>query len=442
MDKDKLIEGFSKLEKKQKIDWINSEFMARPNLSEMVESFWHPDLKKQKVFDEFSENTITNFYFPFGVAPNFLINNRVYCIPMVIEESSVVAAASKAAKFWLSRGGFHTEVRSVEKVGTIYFRYPGAASALKNFFENYSETLTLEASELSANMEERGGGIIDINLIDMNESEANLYKIEVTFNTCNAMGANFINSILECFTEKFKQDVNTGRVLQEGNYPVEIIMSILSNYTPNCSVRAWVECDVDELGEFPGGMSAEVFAEKFLMATKIAQIDPYRATTHNKGIMNGIDSVVMATGNDFRAVEACAHTYASRKGTYSSLSRAEVANGLFKFELEIPMSLGTVGGLTSLHPMAKYSLELLGSPSSDELMQIVATVGLAQNFSAIRSLITTGIQKGHMKMHLLNILKSLGASEDETLRAVDYFKEHKVSFKGVRSFLSERRSYQ
>jgi len=176
-----------------------------------------------------------------------------------------------------------------------------------------------------------------------------------------------------------------------------------------------------------------------LQAVKIAKIDPYRAATHNKGIMNGIDSVVLATGNDFRAIEACVHTYACKSGTYSSLSDASIENGIFKFWMTLPLALGTVGGLTALHPLAKKSLELLGKPSAEELMKITAVVGLAQNFAAVKSLTTTGIQQGHMKMHLSNILMSLQATEEELENAKEYFNGKVISFGAARDYLNNLR---
>ena len=178
-----------------------------------------------------------------------------------------------------------------------------------------------------------------------------------------------------------------------------------------------------------------MFAEKFSKAVRIAHIDPNRATTHNKGIFNGIDAVVLATANDFRAVEACGHTYAAKDGQYRSLSYCTVENGVFRFWLDLPIALGTVGGLTKLHPIARRSLELLGNPDAPELMRIIAATGLAQNFAAVRSLVTVGIQKGHMKMHLMNILNHFDASEKEVKAAVAYFKDKVVSFSAVREFL-------
>ena len=187
-------------------------------------------------------------------------------------------------------------------------------------------------------------------------------------------------------------------------------------------------------------MGGEEFAHKFSTAVTMAEVEPYRAVTHNKGIMNGVDAVVLATGNDFRAVEAGVHAYASRKGPYTSLSHVDIQDGLFTFWLELPLALGTVGGLTSLHPMSKLALEILQWPSAPELMRIVAVAGLAQNFAALRSLVTTGIQKGHMKMHLLNILNQLGADEREKQQLLDHFKKHRVNHATVKEGLEQLRS--
>ena len=216
-------------------------------------------------------------------------------------------------------------------------------------------------------------------------------------------------------------------------------MSILSNYVPNCTVRAQVSCPVEEL-KLSSDLSPQHTAEKIIQAIKIAQIEPYRAVTHNKGIMNGIDAVVLATGNDFRAVEAGVHAYACRNGQYSSLTHAEIDNGIFKFWIELPLALGTVGGLTNLHPLVKLNLEILQNPSAEELMQIIAVAGLAQNFAAVSSLVTTGIQKGHMKMHLLNILNQLGASDIEKGKLVIHFKTNTITHHEVELQLNALRN--
>jgi hydroxymethylglutaryl-CoA reductase len=267
--------------------------------------------------------------------------------------------------------------------------------------------------------------------------EPNYYQLEAKFETCDSMGANFINSCLESFAKTLKRLVSDASELAEEDKYLQILMSILSNYTPECTVKAWVECPINEINE--GSMPNDEFAEKFIKALKVAEIEPYRAVTHNKGIMNGIDSVIIATGNDFRAIEACVHAYASRNGKYSSLTHASLDDGIFKFWIEIPLSLGTVGGITSLHPMVKFAHEMLGNPNAKDLMKIVATAGLAQNFSALRSLITSGIQKGHMKMHLLNILNQLEATDTEKEQLVEHFKNKIVSFSAaVKAFCDLR----
>jgi hydroxymethylglutaryl-CoA reductase len=422
----KTISGFSKLSKSEKINWIlDTYFEDKTNAKSLVTQYWNSDEKLQKLHDEFIENTITNYYLPLGVAPNFLINNKPYTIPMAIEESSVVAAASKAAKFWLDRGGFKTEVISTEKIGQVHFTYTGDIEELLIFFNSIKSKLISETSAITKNMERRGGGILDIELRDKTKDLKNYYQLHATFETLDAMGANFINSCLEQFAKTFKEEAKSSL---NGN--LEIVMSILSNYVPNCIVRAEVSCNIDDL-QSKDIKNPTLFAQKYKQAIDIAEIEPFRAVTHNKGIMNGIDAVVLATGNDFRAVEAGIHAYASRNGKYSSLTHCSIDNNIFKFWIEIPLALGTVGGLTSLHPLVKFSLELLEKPTARELMQIVAVAGLAQNFAAVKSLTTTGIQEGHMKMHLMNILNQFEATTAEKNILVEYFKTNVVTHSAV-----------
>ena len=440
-----LTNGFSKLSKIEKIDFLLKDYLSMggeglERSRELLQSFWHDDESAQRIFDEFSENTITNFYAPYGVLPGLVINGKSYCVPMVIEESSVVAAASKAAKFWSSRGGFHTEVREMTKIGQVHLIFNGEFERFKAFFIRHQQELLLEIAPLLANMEKRGGGLTKLELLDKSDIEPGLYQVFASFDTRDAMGANFINSVLEAIGKFLVARALSDSELKDSEREIEIVMAILSNHTPDCVVRAWVSAPVSELEDAGLGMSAQKFADKFVRAVKIARNDPYRATTHNKGIYNGIDAVVLATGNDFRATAAAGHTYAARDGVYRSLSRAWIdENNTFFFELEVPLALGTVGGLTALHPMAKFSLDLLGRPGASELMEIVAATGLAQNFGAVRSLVTSGIQKGHMKMHLMNILNHFEATQDERFQVASAFENEVVSFKGVRDFLSEAR---
>ena len=433
--RERIKKGFSKLLKEEKLKLIANYFENPGEVVNLLKSYWHPDQKQQQLFDEFSENTITNFFIPYGISPNVTINGKDYIVPMVIEESSVVAAASAAAKFWGERGGFHAEVIDVRKVGQVHFGWSGDKAKLFELFPKIEERLLRDTDVMTEKMRKRGGGILGMRLIDYSAQIPDYYQIRVEFGTGDAMGANFINSALEQFGHSLQDFFAEQKDLPEELRKVEIIMTILSNNTPDCRVKVWVECPVKELDGIDEHLSGAEYAKKFKKAVDIAHIDTDRATTHNKGIYNGIDAVVIATGNDFRAVEAAGHTFASRNGHYESLSSATIENGIFHFELEVPMALGTIGGLTSLHPLAKKTLELLGNPTAKELMMIAATMGLANNFSAVRSLTTKGIQAGHMKMHLNNILNQLNATEEEKKQAREYFKDKTVSYAGVEQFL-------
>ena len=424
------VSGFSKFTKVEKIDWlISNHFQDNPSAKANLERYWNSDAALQKLHDEFTENTISNFYLPFGIAPNFLINNKIKVIPMTIEESSVVAAASNAAKFWMQRGGFKAKVISTTKVGQVHFMFHGEFSEIESLFETIRPQLFEQTKSITKNMEARGGGILDIKLISKTAQLKGYYQLHVTFETMDAMGANFINSCLEQIASTFKTC----------SKEIHVVMSILSNYVPDCLVRAEVSCNVEDLVT-DESYSGREFADTFIQAVQIAEVEPFRAVTHNKGIMNGVDSVVLATGNDFRAVEAGVHAYAARSGSYSSLTHASIEEGIFRFWIEIPLALGTVGGLTGLHPLVKTALELLGNPSAKELMEIVAVAGLAQNFAALKSLTTTGIQQGHMKMHLLNILNQFEATDKEKLQLVEHFKKNTVTHSAVVEALEKLRA--
>ncbi|MBK8698681.1 MAG: hydroxymethylglutaryl-CoA reductase, degradative [Saprospiraceae bacterium] len=432
------ISGFSRLTKKEKIDWIvNAYGGGDEKMTDILSQYELSEDSLQKLHDGFSENTISNFILPMGIAPNFLIDGIYYAVPMVIEESSVVAAASSAAKFWQTRGGFHTEIVSTYKVGHISFRWKGDMASIDRYEAELTADLIKHTAHLTANMEKRGGGLRDLRFLKVDEL-TDIYQLMARFETCDSMGANFINTILEAYASCLEIWFESKAELYDTFGPIQVIISILSNYTPECIARAWVECPIAELDiSRQGDEDIRSLAEKFKTAVDIAKADVFRATTHNKGIYNGIDAVVIATGNDFRAIEASGHAYASRTGRYSSLSECRIENEHFYFGLEVPLALGTVGGLTSLHPLARVSLELLGKPNAETLMSIVASVGLAQNFAALRSLVTTGIQKGHMKMHLQNILSHLQASESQRELATTYFADKTISHKAVRDFLNE-----
>jgi len=432
----KKISGFSKLSKNEKIDWIIKVFFKNDiSKRKILTDYWNSNKKIQTIHDEFIENSISNFYLPIGVAPNFVINGKDYTLPMAIEESSVVAASSRAAKYWSTRGGFKTEVLGVEKIGHVHFIFNGENKKIISFFKIIKKNLIKSTSDLTINMNSRGGGITSVSLINNTNKMKGYFQIEVGFKTANSMGANFINTCLEKIADELLLEAKKYNSFSKKEKNIKIIMSILSNYTPNSIVKVSVCCPIKNL-ESESNMSKKEFCDKFIKAVKIGEIDIYRAVTNNKGIMNGIDALLIATGNDFRAVDAGIHAYASRNGKYSSLSSAWIKNKEFNFQMTIPLSVGTVGGIINLHPIAKWSLNLLNNPNSNQLMQIISAAGLAQNFAAIRSLITSGIQKGHMKMHLLNILNQLKATSIQKEKAILHFKKNKISFNSVSNFLN------
>ena len=431
------IKGFSKLSKDEKIEWLTKTCFQKSNSAKKIlKQYWNSDSKLQKLHDEFSENTISNYYLPFAIAPNFLINDKIYSVPMTIEESSVVAAASKAAKFWMKHGGFKAEVIKMEKIGQVHFLFHGENEIISKYFDFVKPLLLENTKELTKNMKSRGGGIIDIELINKTADLEGYYQLFAKFNTVDAMGANFINSCLEEFSKTFCDSISKFNNENLKSEDIEIIMSILSNYVPNCIVKSSLSCHVSELNSLEP--ETRNFANRLVKAIEIANSDIHRAVTHNKGIMNGVDAVAIATGNDFRAIEAGAHAYASIV-KYKSLSKAYIKNEIFYFELKLPLAIGTIGGVTNLHPLVKLALEILENPNAKELMNIIASVGLAQNFGALRSLVTSGIQKGHMKMHLTNLLNKHGASDEEKEDAYVYFKDKLVSSSSVENFIKKIR---
>jgi len=428
--------GFSKLSREEKIDWISSNFLNDAiEFKSILNKYLNDDNDIQSLHNSFSENSISNFYLPYSVSPNFLINNKNYCIPLVTEESSVVAALSNSSKFWYERGGFTSNLINNIKNGQIHFLFKGRKESLQKLIIQNELGLIKSTDEITKRMRARGGGINKIILVDKSSELNDYFQLSVDFITCDSMGANFINSCLEKISKAFRELVLRSNNLQESEKEIEIIMSILSNYTPDSLVEASVECNIDELGTIDG-LSSREFSSKFKKAFDIAQIDINRAVTHNKGIMNGVDAVLISTGNDFRAVEAGIHAYASSNGYYKSLSECSIIDNKFKISLKIPLSVGTVGGITDLHPMVKLSLQMLGNPNSSDLMKIICSVGLAQNFAAIKSLVSSGIQKGHMKMHLINLLIKNNASKSQIEKSKDYFKDKEINNQSVTKFLN------
>ncbi|MGO3182618.1 MAG: hydroxymethylglutaryl-CoA reductase, degradative [Aequorivita sp.] len=433
------VSGFSKKTKVEKIEWLAENYLQNNSDSiQILKTYWNENASLQQLHDDFIENTLSNYYLPFGIAPNFLINEKLYALPMVTEESSVVAAASNAAKFWLERGGFKAEVISTEKNGQIHFDFFGSEEDLEEFFEVVKPKLRKSIQSIEKNMKARGGGLLELSLVDKSHILDGYSYVHASFETLDAMGANFINSCLEQMAHTFEDEAKNYEPFQKKEVYPEVVMSILSNYVPECLVRAEVSCKVEELTT--KHHDGRQFAEKFIRAIEIAKTETRRAVTHNKGIMNGVDAVVLATGNDFRAVEAGVHAYAAKNSYYGSLTHAKIEDDIFTFWIELPLAVGTVGGLTSLHPLTKLAFEILQKPDAKELMQILAVAGLAQNFAAIRSLVTTGIQKGHMKMHLMNIMNQMQASIEEKEKGLEYFKENPVSHSAVVDFLEKQRN--
>ncbi len=429
--------GFSKLSRVEKIDWLNKNILDNSHQVKLIlDKYLNSNKDIQAIHDSFSENSISNFYLPYSVSPNFLINDKIYTVPLVTEESSVVAALSNAAKFWFDKGGFKTEVKSFTKKGQIHFSFDGDKNILEEFIKINKKEILKSTDIIAKNMKKRGGGISSIQLINKTDELKNYFQLSVDFNTSDSMGANFINSCLESMSKKIKE--LSDEYFKKNNYSINIIMSILSNYTPDCIVESYAECDINDLVDI-ANIEPKEFAEKMKYAFDIAKIDISRAVTHNKGIMNGIDAILIATGNDFRAVEAGIHAYASSNSKYQSLSECSISGNKFRLSLKIPLSVGTVGGITDLHPLVKLSLQILDNPSSKDLMCIIASVGLAQNFAAVKSLITSGIQQGHMKMHLINLLIKNKANKDQIKKAKKYFLDKEINNSSVSEFIKSNK---
>ena len=354
-------------------------------------------------FDEVNkmiENAIGIFQIPLGIADNFVINDKEYLIPMATEEPSVIAAASNAAKIVKETGGFKAKADKSIMIGQIQL-----VSFNDNDIANTDKvikTITKNKIELIkiANTKSKFARCVDIQIKQINDESINhlgpMIIIELLIDTKDAMGANVVNTMCESIAPKIES-------LTEG----QVILKILSNYATNRLVRC--------KGVFPKALiGGDKVLRRILFAYAFAYSDIYRAVTHNKGIMNGIDSVAIATGQDFRAIESGCHAYACKDGQYRSLTKwYENSNGDLVGEMEIPLAVGVIGGITNIHPLVKACLKILGIASSQELAMIIAAVGLAQNFSAIRALADEGIQKGHMKLHSKNIAKMAGALNDQ-----------------------------
>ena len=350
---------------------------------------------KETQIDTLIENVIGSYQLPIGIACNFRINNKDYLIPMVIEEPSVVAAASNAARIARKNGGFFSEKVDSIMISQIQItNLTDVEQAKKILLENKKNILKI-ANDQDPILVKLGGGAYDFELRDINTRKGVMLIIHLLVNVLDAMGANVVNTMAESVTPYIEE-------LCEGKVYLRIVSNLAIHRLAKCKAKF----DKALLG-------GEEVVKGIVNAYEFALADPYRATTHNKGIMNGITALTLATGNDTRAIESGAHAYASLKGKYSPLTNFEVdAEGNLIGEIKIPLALGIIGGMTKLHPMARLNLKILGAKSAAELSQVAAAVGLAQNVAALRALAAEGIQRGHMALHSRNIAKLAGVPEN------------------------------
>lgn len=414
--------GFAKLSPTERIEALLKEGLLTWDEAQI--------LKEQKglplsIADQLTENVLSTFDLPFSLAPYFLINGRDYVLPMVTEEPSVVAAASFAAKLIQRSGGFTTQVHQRQMIGEIALTdVKDVEMASKRILED-KETLLQLANEAYPSIVKRGGGARNLWV----ENKGNFLIVYLAVDPKEAMGANMLNTMLEALTDRI-QELSGGQAL----------MAILSNLATRSLVSARCAIDFKALSRNPE--EAIEIAHRMELASQLAQVDPYRAATHNKGIFNGIDALVLATGNDWRAIEAGAHAYAAQSGPYKGLSSwtSQPEEKKLYGEITLPMPVATKGGSIGLNPTVQVSHRLLGEPSAIELAGVIASLGLAQNFAALKALVTTGIQAGHMKLQARSLALLAGAKEEEVPRLVSQLLENKpFNLEKAKTLLQELR---
>ena len=414
--------GFAKLSPTERIEALLKEGLLTWDEAQI--------LKEQKglplsIADQLTENVLSTFDLPFSLAPYFLINGRDYVLPMVTEEPSVVAAASFAAKLIQRSGGFTTQVHQRQMIGEIALTdVKDVEMASKRILED-KETLLQLANEAYPSIVKRGGGARDLWV----ENKGDFLIVYLAVDPKEAMGANMLNTMLEALTDRI-QELSGGQAL----------MAILSNLAMRSLVSARCTIDFKALSRNPE--EAIEIAHRMELASQLAQVDPYRAATHNKGIFNGIDALVLATGNDWRAIEAGAHAYAAQSGPYKGLShwKSQPEEKKLYGEITLPMPVATKGGSIGLNPTVQVSHRLLGEPTAIELAGIIASLGLAQNFAALKALVTTGIQAGHMKLQARSLALLAGAKEEEVHQLVNQLLENKpFNLEKAQTFLQELR---
>ena len=399
--------GFAKLSPTERIEALLKEGLLTWDEAQI--------LKEQKglplsIADQLTENVLSTFDLPFSLAPYFLINGRDYVLPMVTEEPSVVAAASFAAKLIQRSGGFTTQVHQRQMIGEIALTDVEDIEVASRRILEDKETLLQLANEAYPSIVKRGGGARDLWV----ENKGDFLIVYLAVDPKEAMGANMLNTMLEALTDRI-QELSGGQAL----------MAILSNLATRSLVSARCAIDFKALSRNPE--EAIEIAHRMELASQLAQVDPYRAATHNKGIFNGIDALVLATGNDWRAIEAGAHAYAAQSGSYKGLSHwtSQPKEKKLYGEITLPMPVATKGGSIGLNPTVQVSHRFLGEPSAIELAGIIASLGLAQNFAALKALVTTGIQAGHMKLQARSLALLAGAKEEEVPRLVSQLLENK-----------------
>ena len=399
--------GFAKLSPTERIEALLKEGLLTWDEAQILKEQQGLPLS---IADQLTENVLSTFDLPFSLAPYFLINGRDYVLPMVTEEPSVVAAASFAAKLIQRSGGFTTQVHQRQMIGEIALTEVEDVEVASRRILEDKETLLQLANEAYPSIVKRGGGARDLWV----ENKGDFLIVYLAVDPKEAMGANMLNTMLEALTDRI-HELSGGQAL----------MAILSNLATRSLVSARCAIDFKALSRNPD--EAIEIAHRMELASQLAQVDPYRAATHNKGIFNGIDALVLATGNDWRAIEAGAHAYAAQNGSYKGLSHwtSQPKEKKLYGEITLPMPVATKGGSIGLNPTVQVSHRLLGEPSAIELAGIIASLGLAQNFAALKALVTTGIQAGHMKLQARSLALLAGAKEEEVPRLVSQLLENK-----------------
>ncbi|WP_077805458.1 hydroxymethylglutaryl-CoA reductase, degradative [Streptococcus mitis] len=396
--------GFSKKSYQERLELLKAQALLSPERQESLEQ---DEQMSVTVADQLSENVVGTFSLPYSLVPEVLVNGQEYTVPYVTEEPSVVAAASYASKIIKRAGGFTAQVHQRQMIGQVaLYQVVNPEQAQEKIASKKAELLEL-ANQAYPSIVKRGGGARDLH-VEQIKGETDFLVVYLHVDTQEAMGANMLNTMLEALKPVLEE-------LSQG----QSLMGILSNYATDSLVTASCRIAFRYLSRQKD--QGREIAEKIALASQFAQADPYRATTHNKGIFNGIDAILIATGNDWRAIEAGAHAFASRDGRYQGLSRwtLDLEREELVGEMTLPMPVATKGGSIGLNPRVALSHELLGNPSAKELSQIIVSIGLAQNFAALKALVSTGIQQGHMKLQAKSLALLAGASESEVAPLVE-----------------------